>query len=670
MKHKKFWARWLWPCLMMVLCILLTLSCFYFHYEFQAKTGLWRRRNMLIYVLPGIAAFLLSLPRPRTFAPKWNSFIRALYVVLAIVVAAHIFQRMAWDEPLVYWVTMKPRFVLVNISITAVIYMAVWLLIWDSKKAAMATFWLMYVLGYLYFCVGDLRGATFKLADLTIAKTALDVLGKYRYPFTARHVFWAVFGIILLVIGRWVPAQKSKSVRMRIAKMAGVIAACIWMGVLLGTPLLSRMGAWNTPWEIEARMANAEQGALSTLMFEAWEMGQNKPEGYTPEALAKVDPSLMQEGMARPSSIEPNVVVIINESLADLQSLWQIPSNADAMPFLHSLRDRSVWGNMYSSSYGGQTCNVEFSFLTGTIPIPERFTYLMSATNTHTPSLAWQFKAQGYRTTAIHPARDTNYQRDIYYPLLGMDEFLDITYFENIEYVNHGVSDRTCYQKIISLFDDKQPDEKLFVFNVTIQNHGDYLSGDAGKTILLEDGVEDERLQQYLNSVYHSDQALQELCAYFEQQEEPTLLLMFGDHHPDIKMSAFAKQENLPEMAQHFTEYITPFVIWANYPIEPAYIEGISANYLAALLMERGGLAMTHYDKWLMKMAQKYPVVLLHGYADHTGRSTRWDQNMANWPQEMRELEFLRYNRLFDEDNRLPALRRLTENVGEGDAAS
>lgn len=41
-------------------------------------------------------------------------------------------------------------------------------------------------------------------------------------------------------------------------------------------------------------------------------------------------------------------------------------------------------------------------------------------------------------------------------------------------------------------------------------------------------------VNQYLSLVYQSDQAFEYLLGYFSQVEEPTLILLFGDHQPQV----------------------------------------------------------------------------------------------------------------------------------------
>ena len=40
--------------------------------------------------------------------------------------------------------------------------------------------------------------------------------------------------------------------------------------------------------------------------------------------------------------------------------------------------------------------------------------------------------------------------------------------------------------------------------------------------------------EQYLTLVRETDQAFEKLIRYFEKQEEPVLIVMFGDHQPSV----------------------------------------------------------------------------------------------------------------------------------------
>ena len=57
---------------------------------------------------------------------------------------------------------------------------------------------------------------------------------------------------------------------------------------------------------------------------------------------------------------------------------------------------------------------------------------------------------------------------------MGFDEFISSGGFQEAERLRNYVSDLGDYQRLIERYEEKEPGEKLFVFNVTMQNHGGY----------------------------------------------------------------------------------------------------------------------------------------------------------------------------------------------------
>ena len=65
---------------------------------------------------------------------------------------------------------------------------------------------------------------------------------------------------------------------------------------------------------------------------------------------------------------------------------------------------------------------------------------------------------------------------------MGFDAFLDQEFYEGSEELRNYISDEADYQKLIQVVEAKEnPEDKLFIFNVTMQNHGGY----GGPTTIL-----------------------------------------------------------------------------------------------------------------------------------------------------------------------------------------
>ena len=165
--------------------------------------------------------------------------------------------------------------------------------------------------------------------------------------------------------------------------------------------------------------------------------------------------------------------------------------------------------------------------------------------------------------------------------------------------------------------------------------------------------------EQYLSLMKMSDDALRDLIGYFQEAEEPTIIVLFGDHQPHLSDYFYNSVMGRPPeeftREQSVQRYMVPFLIWANYDIGEMELECTSINYLSALMMETAGLQLTDYQRFLMDMNQYVPAVSANGYYDQHGELHDWserdsDQESGKW---LEEYEILQYNYLFDKENRL-----------------
>ena len=131
-----------------------------------------------------------------------------------------------------------------------------------------------------------------------------------------------------------------------------------------------------------------------------------------------------------------------------------------------------------------------------------------------------------------HPYKAHGWNRDTVYPLIGFDNFLDETSMNpNGEKFRGWYSDAEDYNKIIDIFNKKKAGQPLFLFNVTIQNHGGYLIADKNfkEEIKIKDEKATDTANRYLSLIHESDRAFEKIINYFKNQKEPTIVVMFGD---------------------------------------------------------------------------------------------------------------------------------------------
>lgn len=198
-----------------------------------------------------------------------------------------------------------------------------------------------------------------------------------------------------------------------------------------------------------------------------------------------------------------------------------------------------------------------------------------------------------------------------------------------------------------------------------MQNHGGYSKESPG----FEPSVHLPQLEnkttsviaaeKYLTLMKKSDEAFESLVSYFEEQEEKTIILMFGDHQPsDYITNTFLKltgreREGVDADNVYFDNYIVPFVIWANYEIEEEEIEAISVNYLSGLLLEKAGIPTTPYQDFLSEMRKEIPAVTANMIVTADGERLRYNEGASTEMDWLNRYQILTYNHLADSKNRV-----------------
>lgn len=274
-------------------------------------------------------------------------------------------------------------------------------------------------------------------------------------------------------------------------------------------------------------------GYMACTMQSICYLKVKEPEGYSLEYVRQMAESVPQKE-EKAVGLPENVIVVMNESFSDLSVLGDFNTSDDVLENFYNESGNIKRGYVYVSVYGGGTANSEFEFLTGNsaVSIPSGAVAYQMYVNKGDSSIVSQFKQQGYRAIAFHPYRKDNYNRVNVYDIYGFDAYYgkdDV----KIKKIRKYASDKSDYKSLIKMYEEKEPGEKLFIFNVTMQNHGGYDYDQYKSTVSLTDcpGIYPQT-EQYLSLMKESDVALKYLLDYFSKVDEKTVILLFGDHQP------------------------------------------------------------------------------------------------------------------------------------------
>ena len=511
--------------------------------------------------------------------------------------------------------------VLMNMIWYYILFAVLRLVLGRIRRACALGICLAFLVGLVNHYVLRFRGRILFPADVAAWRTAANVADGFDYSMDAYIMQAAVLLTAYLFLVLVCPPQRKR------ARIPLPFALVAW-GAVLGycfaffcTGALPALGIYTQQWVTQ------RNGFLLNFTVALRYSSVEKPADYSHDKVLE----LMEQYPALegdPDRQPTNLIVIMNESFADFTVFDDFEASEDPTPFLHSLEENTVKGWMYAPVTGGGTATVEFEYLTGFSSLfqpPHTVAYQLYVEE-GMPSLAAVAGSQGYETTAFHPYKSSGWNRVLAYDYLDFDRQM---YEEDVVdpyYIRHYVSDRSDYEMIFRT--TREQEGNTFFFNVTMQNHSGYAQGwnNLERTIDLPDRLArtDSSARQYFALARESDDALRELIGYYSQQDEPTMIVFFGDHQPPLTNS-FYEELYGKKLSERTTEevlqqYAVPFFIWTNYDIQEEQDVVISPNYLGVLTARLAGLPMTGFMNFLSQLYEELPAVTPVGFVTGDGQ--------------------------------------------------
>lgn len=500
--------------------------------------------------------------------------------------------------------------------------------------------------------------------DLYAIGTAAEALGGFTWTIPVEVIACTIGCVIWWCLTIRLMKSPKQKIRTRVQSFA-LSAAMITGFVLFGT-----IGSGNfyiSAWRQVT--ANRKNGMALNFTINMDALFVEEPTDYSKKTASTILSSVPADEITEETTVQPNIIAIMDETFADLSILGDLglENTNDVMPFVHSLsgQDNTITGQLVVPAFGGGTCNSEYEFLTsnsyaffkgGSYPMLQ---YIHGKTD----SLASVLSEQGYNTVGMHPYYGSGWNRKNAYPLMGFDTFLDIDDFdeETTEYLRRYVSDNSSFDKVIETYEknNAESDSPLFMFNVTMQNHCGYDTTyeNFPETVEFEFDSIYPYTKQYLSLIQESDRAIEQLVNYFREQEEPTIIVLFGDHMPYIENSFYNHLTNgsmrtVSEL--EMDKHTVPFFIWANYDIdEEDYddIGRISANYLGPLTMKVADAQLNEYQEYVYSLMDQYPVISSSGCINKDGAYVPLDMAASD----LHDYKIVQYRNVFDNDTEIPS---------------
>lgn len=543
--------------------------------------------------------------------------------------------------------------VLMNLIWYYLLFLLCRLILGRRRRAAATAAGLSFFVGIVNHYVLRFRGRILFPADLTAWETAANVADAFDFSLDAAIRQGAVLLVAyLFLVWMCVPQRKRDKLPRWLAGLL-VLVEVGYCFVFFKTEALPALGIYTQQWVTQAN------GFLLNFTVALRYSSLDKPEDYSRGQVLELMESYPTEA-GDPAARPTNIIVVMNESFADLTIFEGLEVSEDPTPFLHSMKENTVRGWMYSPVTGGGTASVEFEYLTGFSTIfqpPHTVAYQLYAEE-GMPSLAALAGSVGYDSTAFHPYKSSGWNRPIVYEDMRFDHQL---YEEDVTapyLIRRYVSDQSDYETLYSITDRAEGDP-AFIFNVTMQNHSSYAQGwnNLEKTITLptEQRTADTTAEQYLSLMRASDDSLRDLIAHYEQSPEPTMIVFFGDHQPPLK-NAFYEQLYGKPLDQRTTEevlkqYATPFFLWTNYDIQEREDVVLSPNYLGVLTAKAAGLPLTGFMSFLSQLYEELPVITPVGIITGDGQAVKREELTEEQQEWLMAYETLNYCGIVDLDD-------------------
>jgi hypothetical protein len=273
-----------------------------------------------------------------------------------------------------------------------------------------------------------------------------------------------------------------------------------------------------------------------------------------------------QLGPVSNDNSKADIIAILHESAFDLTSIKGCPTYFCNINLFKEDANTIQSGFLKVHSFGGGTWLSEFAFLTGLDHrvFGDNGVY---APYTVTPrlnnSLIKNLKDQGYRTIAINPINGDFLHASEAYKHLGFDE---IYASEQLGFSDEwlDVYDAHVYEKAIEFIKKSDPHTPLFVFMLTIQNHGphnSYLNHNEPIVALNEDFQPKDLLEVYRQRYVQSITDIAQFEKFLLQRKKKTVVVRFGDHQPSFGGKVEDLEFNYPPSfnpkdKNYFTKYI------------------------------------------------------------------------------------------------------------------
>lgn len=221
-----------------------------------------------------------------------------------------------------------------------------------------------------------------------------------------------------------------------------------------------------------------------------------------------------------------NIVVLHFESLENFV-LQETADGQEITPNLNRiLKESYFFSGVREQVREGTSSDTELMFNTGLYPTQKGSAFMSYAENTYF-ALPKLLKSQGYATMTLHGDDSKFWNRDVMYPTLGIERYIDESLFEDKRYSGLGILDESLFQQ--SLLEIGRTKEPFYAYIMTVTSHTPFNLEEEYRYLGLPGDTADAG---YLESIHYTDYHFGKFYEELKKKGllENTAFVIFGDH--------------------------------------------------------------------------------------------------------------------------------------------
>ncbi len=430
------------------------------------------------------------------------------------------------------------------------------------------------------------RNTQFNASDILIFRYGILITLRYFKPFEIVLICAGIIVAVILLVFLYRKAPKKES---KPDYRAGGITVGVLALLLVTLICIGNYTGIVKPRFVDITEGYTKNGFLYAFGCSLFESGVDEPENYSDDSVEGIA-SKLDDDIADTKD-RPNVIFVQLESFIDPDEINGLEFDGDPVPNFNALCRDYPSGHLSVQVVGGGTANTEFEILTGmnlkyfgTIEYP----YETLAESRTCESMAYNYKALGYKAHAIHNFSAGFYMRNEVFANLGFDTFTPFEYMSDIVYNDIGwAKDAILERYIFSALESTE--ERDFIFAISVQGHGSYPTDFDDSvsdidTTYHSDDISDysSKIDYYVSQMHEMDDFVGSLVSALSEFKEECVVVFYGDHIPGIGFT--------DEMMKSGSVNKTEYVIWSNFGLDGKDLD-LTSYQLAAHVQEMLGFS-------------------------------------------------------------------------------